>query len=142
MVGLSERRKQIEAANREKDLAEKGLANEVQVITEEMDWLYNEKQAENPHSSGDDIQQENTWKSDEVEDGAMSGSATNKDDIYAEDRVSDDKESEIEECTPLKVLELSQKRDEKRTEGYAVTVGLFPCIYFLLTQTTANFDYL
>ncbi|VDO04542.1 unnamed protein product [Rodentolepis nana] len=43
---LSERRKKIEAANREKELAEKGMPN-VHINLDEADWLYNEKQSEN-----------------------------------------------------------------------------------------------
>ncbi|KAM7533742.1 hypothetical protein Aperf_G00000114633 [Anoplocephala perfoliata] len=118
---LSERRKQIEAANREKELSEKGLANEVHINPEEMDRLYNENQAENPHSSGDDIQHDIS-NSDEFEDDIMGGNTVNTGCTHAEDRVSDSTESEIEEYTPSKILELSQKRDEKCAQGYAVTI--------------------
>ena len=121
ITGLSERRKKIEAANREKELIEKARGEnlpteDIKVDPENVDWLFGEEGGKQPSTAGGDVQ-ENPAESGPCADFGSSAPAADN----AEDD-NDSTESEIEEFTPSKLLE--DQKGESRG-GFSVPVSLF-----------------
>nr|CDS28725.1 dynein assembly factor 1 axonemal [Hymenolepis microstoma] len=118
---LSERRKKIEAANREKALAEKGMTN-VQVSPDETDWLYNENQLENlgadvaeSNDSREPNETSNVLKDDER--GILQNA-----DGDCRVQISNDKDSSAEELTSSNIPENSTKQEKDGNLTYSVTI--------------------
>ncbi|KAM3188157.1 hypothetical protein ACTXT7_000821 [Hymenolepis weldensis] len=119
---LSERRKRIDDANREKELGEKSTADDLQVDPEEGHWLHNEKQLENP---GDEIKEDNdSSKPNEISsvmEDNKSGILQNNDGD-CEDQIFHDNDGNSEELTSSKIPEISEKQEKDCKSAYSVTI--------------------
>lgn len=135
MIGLSERRKKIDEANREKELEEKSTAYDFQVDPEEGHRPYNEEQLENP---GDKvIENSDSPKPNEVssvvedkKDGILQDNDGDR-----EDQIFIDNDGNSEELTSSKIPEISKKQEKDCKPAYSVTVNSSSFIRFLIQHT-------
>lgn len=121
---MTERRKKIEAANREKELAEKArgenlLTDDIHVNPEDMDWLYGTEQLTQPNTARGDVQDVSSQDApplDNMESENSTADALNGDNASTK--------SEIEEFTPSKVLKQMEQKNIDHMEAFSVPVSL------------------
>ncbi|VUZ41697.1 unnamed protein product [Hymenolepis diminuta] len=119
---LSERRKKIDEANREKELEEKSTSNNFQIDPEEGHWVHNEEHLGN---SGDRVIENNdSPKPDEVssvvEDNKDGILQDNNDD--REGQIFNDNDGKSEELTFPEIPEISEKQEKDCKPAYSVMI--------------------
>ncbi|KAL5106583.1 Dynein assembly factor 1 axonemal [Taenia crassiceps] len=122
---LTERRKKIESANREKELVEKARGenlptDDIHVNPEDMDWLYGTEQLTQPNTAGGDVQDVSS------QDAAASAPPDGNVEIdtSTSNPLNDNAstESEIEEFTPSKVLKQMEEGKIDHVEAFSVPI--------------------
>ncbi|VDK41624.1 unnamed protein product [Taenia asiatica] len=123
---LTERRKKIEAANREKELMEKARGenlpiDDIHANPEDMDWLYGIEQLTQPNTAGGDVQDVSSQDAaasappgDNMETKNSTAGSLNDDDAGTN--------SNIEEFAPSKVLKQMEERKTDHMEAFSVII--------------------